>query len=389
MRRSERHADLVQCSLDIAELRGVHHQLNENLRDSMTSRISWTHSNLSWSFSSSFFLSFLSGARLSLFLPSVCGSFQSELKEAFERATSEAKAAFGNGAMFIEKLIQKGVHIEVQIMGDHYGNVVHFHDRDCTIQRRHQKVIEIAPAPFLNSSLRSRILADAVKLMRHVNYQNAGTVEFLVEGDQHYFIEVNARLQVEHTVSEEITGFDLVKTQIAVRQGVSLPNLGITQEIINSCLKKDVNTGQRGPVAVQCRITTEDSQRNFQPSTGRIDLYQPSTGILPTLGPPHTATHTYTYATDLWYEWQMMSLFYSRCRYGVCDCYTREYREVSRKSVYGEVCTTRLDRRRRRYCSSSTGPTEMVSAFLYSSAWIRIYLFVGRRGGGVYRTQQT
>ncbi|PHJ20965.1 pyruvate carboxylase, partial [Cystoisospora suis] len=180
--------------------------------------------------------------------------------------------------MFIEKLIQKGVHIEVQIMGDHYDNVVHFHDRDCTIQRRHQKVIEIAPAPFLDSSLRERILTDAVKLMEYVGYQNAGTVEFLVEGDRHYFIEVNARLQVEHTVSEEITGIDLVKTQLAVRQGVSLPSLGITQDRIDACLQKDVNTGLRGPVAVQCRITTEDSQRNFQPSTGRIDLYQPSTG---------------------------------------------------------------------------------------------------------------
>lgn len=240
--------------------------------------------------SSILFLSFPSSSSLScpsslfllllrsFFFFFLCCCFQSELKEAFERATSEAKAAFGNGAMFIEKLIQKGVHIEVQIMGDHFGSVVHFHDRDCTIQRRHQKVIEIAPAPFLDSSLRDRILADAVKLMKYVRYQNAGTVEFLVEGGRHYFIEVNARLQVEHTVSEEITGVDLVKTQLAVRQGVSLPSLGITQERIDACLQKDVNTGLRGPVAVQCRITTEDSQRNFQPSTGRIDLYQPSTG---------------------------------------------------------------------------------------------------------------
>ncbi|CBZ53110.1 hypothetical protein NCLIV_028990 [Neospora caninum Liverpool] len=203
---------------------------------------------------------------------------EDELKEAFERATSEAKAAFGNGAMFVEKLVQHGVHIEVQIMGDHYGHVVHLHERDCTVQRRHQKVIEVAPAPFLAPRVRERILADAVKLAQSVNYQNAGTVEFLVEGDEHYFIEVNARLQVEHTVSEEITGVDLVKTQIAVRQGVSLPQLGISQDSINAAVRTDRITGHRGPVALQCRITTEDSQRNFQPSTGRIDLYQPSTG---------------------------------------------------------------------------------------------------------------
>ncbi|PFH33418.1 pyruvate carboxylase [Besnoitia besnoiti] len=203
---------------------------------------------------------------------------EEDLREAFERATSEAKAAFGNGAMFIEKLVQHGVHIEVQIMGDHYGNVIHFHERDCTVQRRHQKVIEIAPAPFLHHALRERILADAVRLAESVNYQNAGTVEFLVEGDQHYFIEVNARLQVEHTVSEEITGVDLVKTQLAVRQGCALEELGVSQEKVDAAVQTDPLTGQRGPVAIQCRITTEDSQRNFQPSTGRIDVYQPSTG---------------------------------------------------------------------------------------------------------------
>ncbi|KEP61320.1 UNVERIFIED_CONTAM: pyruvate carboxylase [Hammondia hammondi] len=203
---------------------------------------------------------------------------EEELKEAFERATSEAQAAFGNGAMFVEKLVQNGVHIEVQIMGDHFGNVVHLHERDCTVQRRHQKVIEIAPAPFLSPALRERILSDAVRLARSVSYQNAGTVEFLVEGDRHFFIEVNARLQVEHTVSEEVTGVDLVKTQLAVRQGVSLPALGLSQERILSAVQTDPRTGRRGPVAIQCRITTEDSQRNFQPSTGRVDLYQPSTG---------------------------------------------------------------------------------------------------------------
>jgi pyruvate carboxylase len=126
-----------------------------------------------------------------------------ELEEMFQRATSEAKAAFGNGEIFIEKFIEKPRHIEVQVLGDYFGNVVHLYERDCSVQRRHQKVIEIAPAPFFDSALRDRITEDAVRLARSVGYQNAGTVEFLVDKHgKHYFIEVNARLQVEHTVSE-------------------------------------------------------------------------------------------------------------------------------------------------------------------------------------------
>jgi len=192
-----------------------------------------------------------------------------EAREAFERATSEAKSAFGNGAMFVEKLIQGGRHIEVQIMGDHYGNVVHLFERDCTVQRRHQKVVEIAPAPFLTNEIREKILADAVKLAKHVGYQNAGTVEFLLDkDDRHYFIEVNARLQVEHTVTEQVTSRDLVKTQFAVREGATLPALGLTQDNLHC-----------NGVAIQCRVTTEDSQRNFTPSTGRVDLYAPATGL--------------------------------------------------------------------------------------------------------------
>ncbi|KAF8819263.1 pyruvate carboxylase [Cardiosporidium cionae] len=192
---------------------------------------------------------------------------ENELAEAFERASSEARSAFGNGDLFVEKLVIGGRHIEVQVMGDFYGNIVHLLERDCSVQRRHQKVIEIAPAPFLDEAVRKRILEDAVTLMRHVKYQNAGTVEFLVEGDKHYFIEVNARLQVEHTITEEITGIDLVKTQIAVSSGKSLEDLNISQERID----RSVNTnekGERGPVAIQCRITTEDSQQDFRPSTG-------------------------------------------------------------------------------------------------------------------------
>lgn len=130
-----------------------------------------------------------------------------ELEENFQRATSEAKSAFGNGELFIEKFIERPRHIEVQILGDHYNNVVHLYERDCSVQRRHQKVIEIAPAHSLAPEIRDRITADAVKLAKHVGYQNAGTVEFLLDkSGQHYFIEVNARLQVEHTVTEQITG---------------------------------------------------------------------------------------------------------------------------------------------------------------------------------------
>jgi pyruvate carboxylase len=175
-------------------------------------------------------------------------------------ATSEAKAAFGNGEMFIEKLIIEPRHIEVQILGDKYGNVVHLFERDCSVQRRHQKVVEIAPAPYLDPVLRQKILDSAVRLCKSVNYQNAGTVEFLVDkSGNFYFIEVNARLQVEHTVTEEVTGIDLVKTQIAIAEGRSLQDLGLTQDKIqcNGC-------------AIQVRVTTENPAQNFRPDTGKI-----------------------------------------------------------------------------------------------------------------------
>ena len=141
-----------------------------------------------------------------------------DVKEQFERASSEALTAFGNGSMFIERYITNPRHIEIQIMGDQAGNTVHFYDRDCSVQRRHQKVVEIAPAFNLDPTLRQNMLDDAVKLCQSVGYSNAGTVEFLVDQDtgKHYFMEVNARLQVEHTVTEEVTGVDLVQTQIKV-----------------------------------------------------------------------------------------------------------------------------------------------------------------------------
>ncbi|XP_069695210.1 pyruvate carboxylase, mitochondrial-like isoform X2 [Periplaneta americana] len=192
-----------------------------------------------------------------------------EVEELFQRASSEAKAAFGNGAMFIEKFIERPRHIEVQLMGDKAGNVVHLFERDCSVQRRHQKVVEIAPAPKLDPQVRDRMTDQAVNLARHVGYENAGTVEFLAdETGNFYFIEVNARLQVEHTVTEEITGIDLVQTQIRVAEGVTLPEMGLSQEKITS----------QG-YAIQCRVTTEDPAKNFQPDTGRIEVFRSGEGM--------------------------------------------------------------------------------------------------------------
>ena len=149
------------------------------------------------------------------------------------------------------------------------GNVVHLYERDCSVQRRHQKVVEIAPAPNLDESVRSRMTADAVRLAQHVGYENAGTVEFLVdEKGNYYFIEVNARLQVEHTVTEEITGIDLVQNQIRIAEGLTLPEMGLTQESIKV----------QGS-AIQCRVTTEDPAKNFQPDTGRIEVFRSGEGM--------------------------------------------------------------------------------------------------------------
>ncbi|OQV12880.1 Pyruvate carboxylase, mitochondrial [Hypsibius exemplaris] len=192
-----------------------------------------------------------------------------DVKESFNRAHSEALAAFGNGAIFIEKYVEKPRHIEVQIMGDSYGNIVHLHERDCSVQRRHQKIIEIAPAVNLDPRVRDRMHADAVAIAQHVGYRNAGTVEFLLAPDgKFYFIEVNARLQVEHTVTEEVTGVDLVQTQIRVAEGYSLPELGLQQDAIHA-------TG----AAIQCRVTTEDPAKNFQPDTGRIEVFRSGQGF--------------------------------------------------------------------------------------------------------------
>ncbi|XP_070134138.1 pyruvate carboxylase, mitochondrial isoform X2 [Drosophila bipectinata] len=193
-----------------------------------------------------------------------------EVEENFERASSEAKSAFGNGAMFIEKFIERPRHIEVQLLGDKAGNVVHLYERDCSVQRRHQKVVEIAPAPRLPPEIRDKMTEAAVRLAKHVGYENAGTVEFLCDEScgNFYFIEVNARLQVEHTVTEEITGIDLVQSQIRIAEGMTLPELGYTQDKIQP----------RG-YAIQCRVTTEDPANDFQPNTGRLEVFRSGEGM--------------------------------------------------------------------------------------------------------------
>ena len=193
---------------------------------------------------------------------------EADLKESFERATSEAKSAFGNGTVFVERFLDKPKHIEVQLLGDNHGNIVHLFERDCSVQRRHQKVVELAPAGKLPQETRHAILADAVKLARSVNYRNAGTAEFLVDQqNRYYFIEINPRIQVEHTITEEITGVDIVAAQIQIAAGATLQQLGLTQDRISI----------RG-FAIQCRITTEDPTKGFQPDTGKIEVYRSSGG---------------------------------------------------------------------------------------------------------------
>ncbi|KAG7192490.1 pyruvate carboxylase [Scheffersomyces spartinae] len=191
-----------------------------------------------------------------------------DIADAFTRATSEAKTAFGNGTCFIERFLDRPKHIEVQLLADNYGNVIHLFERDCSVQRRHQKVVEIAPAKNLPVHVRDAILTDAVKLAQAAKYRNAGTAEFLVdEQNRHYFIEINPRIQVEHTITEEITGVDIVAAQIQIAAGASLEQLGLLQDKITT----------RG-FAIQCRITTEDPARNFQPDTGKIEVYRSSGG---------------------------------------------------------------------------------------------------------------
>lgn len=186
------------------------------------------------------------------------------LAEAIEAASREAESAFGDASVFLEQAVINPRHIEVQILADTHGNVMHLYERDCSVQRRHQKVIEIAPAPNLDPALRERICADAVAFARSIGYTCAGTVEFLLdERGNHVFIEMNPRIQVEHTVTEEITDVDLVSAQLRIASGQTLEEIGLSQDSVIP----------RG-AAMQCRITTEDPVNGFRPDTGRITAYR-------------------------------------------------------------------------------------------------------------------
>ncbi len=178
----------------------------------------------------------------------------------FESASSEALASFGDGSVFVEKFIERPRHIEVQIIGDGQGNVVHLYERDCSVQRRHQKVVEMAPGWSLPDELRASLHKYALELTGNAKYKNAGTVEFLVDTAdmKPYFIEVNPRIQVEHTVTEEVTGIDIVKAQLRIAGGASLEEIGLVQE----------NISAKG-VAIQCRVTTENPEKDFAPDTGK------------------------------------------------------------------------------------------------------------------------
>ncbi len=196
-----------------------------------------------------------------------------DFQAAFEQAQREAATAFGCPDVFIEKFVSRASHIEVQLLGDKHGNLVHLWERDCSFQRRHQKVVEIAPAPNLDDTLRKRMCDAALAIGETVGYENAGTVEFLVDRDanEFYFIEVNPRIQVEHTVTEEVTGIDIVKSQILIAQGLPLsdPEINLaSQDAIRT-------TG----FALQCRITTEDAANSFQPDYGHITHYRSACGM--------------------------------------------------------------------------------------------------------------
>ena len=208
-----------------------------------------------------------------------------EVKPAFELVKSEAKKAFGNDDIFIEKFIVEPKHIEVQVLGDQYGNVMHLGERDCSLQRRYQKVVEVAPAWSVPEETREKLRADAVKIAKSVGYVSAGTVEFLVDAyGNHYFIEMNPRIQVEHTVTEMVTGIDLVRAQILIAEGypLSCPDIGLT-------CQEDLHING---YAIQCRVTTEDPQNNFAPDNGRITMYRSGGGFGVRLDGGNAATGT-------------------------------------------------------------------------------------------------
>ena len=190
---------------------------------------------------------------------------ESEFVRMFQAAQGEAEAAFGNGGVYLEKFIERPRHIEFQILADNYGHVIHLGERDCSIQRRHQKLLEEAPSPFLNSKLRQKMGDAAIKAAKSINYTGAGTVEFLVDASGNfYFMEMNTRIQVEHPVTEMITGLDLITEQIRIAQG---EKLSLTQSQVNL-------SGH----AIECRINAEDPDQNFRPHPGKISGYLPPGG---------------------------------------------------------------------------------------------------------------
>ncbi|MDP5305809.1 pyruvate carboxylase [Paracoccus spongiarum] len=195
-----------------------------------------------------------------------------ELVEKVREGRREAEAAFGNGEGYLEKMILRARHVEVQLLGDTHGGLYHLYERDCTVQRRNQKVVERAPAPYLTEEQRAEVCGLALKIGQAVGYQNAGTVEFLMDMDsqQFYFIEVNPRVQVEHTVTEEVTGIDIVQAQIRIAEGATLA------EATGTPSQQDVTLSGH---ALQCRVTTEDPQNNFIPDYGRITAYRSATGM--------------------------------------------------------------------------------------------------------------
>ncbi len=197
---------------------------------------------------------------------------EATLRKAFVEARSEAAKAFGDDTVFLEKFIDSPKHIEVQILGDEHGNLVHLFERDCSVQRRFQKVVEVAPSSGLKQATRQALFDHALAITRHVGYCNAGTVEFLVDRDENiYFIEVNPRIQVEHTVTEQVTGIDIVRSQIKIAQGYRLddPEIDIPSQEAVKC----------NGFAVQCRITTEDPENNFQPDYGTLIAYRSAAGF--------------------------------------------------------------------------------------------------------------
>jgi pyruvate carboxylase len=197
----------------------------------------------------------------------------SQLEALLEEAQGEARSAFGDASVFLEKYLRRARHLEVQILADHHGNLLHLYERDCSVQRRHQKVVEVAPAANLSASIRSGLCDAAVHLARKAGYRNAGTVEFLfdVDAQKCYFIEVNPRIQVEHTVTEVITGIDLVRSQILVAQGHQLHEPPMS-------LPKQESVPLNG-AALQCRVTTEDPEKNFAPDYGKISTYRSPAGF--------------------------------------------------------------------------------------------------------------